>query len=348
MAFAHLISDKKGENKGETIYRVRFKTIDGFESKITLGRITKKAAEAERAKIELQVYQGKNPRDERKKKKFISLNDLCRLYLEYSETSHSNKYYEMNDYALRRFQGLHSIPDINTIKPDHVESWLRNMKNESLSEATIGMYYRSVKAMLNWAVKRGYLKESPTRYIKIKRPKQSNNEDFFTKEEIEIILDFIRTNITIDLYRIVKLALETGGRLSELVYLNWSDVNKEMITFQGENTKSGKRRFVPIRPKFKEEFESWRSNNNRIFNNWSSVDPPSRQFTKVLKKLNLYETAKGSRSFHTLRHTFATHNLMNGVNIFIVSRWLGHSSISITDQTYGHLITDVAEPKMPY
>ena len=42
--------------------------------------------------------------------------------------------------------------------------------------------------------------------------------------------------------------------------------------------------------------------------------------------------------FHRLRHTFASELLTNGVPIFKVSKWLGHSSIQLTSDTYGHLV----------
>ncbi|MHA6749663.1 tyrosine-type recombinase/integrase [Dermacoccus nishinomiyaensis] len=45
---------------------------------------------------------------------------------------------------------------------------------------------------------------------------------------------------------------------------------------------------------------------------------------------------------HTLRHTFATQSLLNGVPLRVVSRSLGHSSIAITADTYGHLTDDAA------
>ena len=43
---------------------------------------------------------------------------------------------------------------------------------------------------------------------------------------------------------------------------------------------------------------------------------------------------------HDLRHTFATHLLLAGVPVLKVSRWLGHTSIQITCDTYGHLLPD--------
>ena len=71
-------------------------------------------------------------------------------------------------------------------------------------------------------------------------------------------------------------------------------------------------------------------------------------FRIFLQKLNLWKTNSGTRSFHTLRHTYASHLLMSGVNIFIVSRWMGHSSVKVTEKNYGHLIPNSVEVKLPW
>ena len=44
-----------------------------------------------------------------------------------------------------------------------------------------------------------------------------------------------------------------------------------------------------------------------------------------------------------LRHTFAAHALSRGKPIYTVSKWLGHASVAITEQFYGHLIPDAQD-----
>ena len=64
------------------------------------------------------------------------------------------------------------------------------------------------------------------------------------------------------------------------------------------------------------------------------------RFKRVLKAA---EISGHPKPFHDLRHTFATDLLLAGIPIFKVSRWLGHSSIQITCDTYGHLLPDPEE-----
>jgi integrase len=94
--------------------------------------------------------------------------------------------------------------------------------------------------------------------------------------------------------------------------------------------------------------EEWNIKPEERLFDWKVRNSISRDFRNVLKKLNLRKTSSGNRCFHTLRHTYASHLLMSSVNIFTISRWLGHSSVRVTEKHYGHLIPEAAEVKLPY
>ena len=148
----------------------------------------------------------------------------------------------------------------------------------------------------------------------------------------------------------VFLALETGGRISELLSLRKEDIDIEgaRILFRGKSTKSGKNRYVPLRSKAMLEIKGWKPHHDgRIFR-WYDAKKPSKRFTQALRQLGLDKTSSGRRTFHTLRHTYASHLLMTGHNIFVVSRWLGHSSVNVTEKHYGHLIPEMLQVDLPY
>ena len=64
-------------------------------------------------------------------------------------------------------------------------------------------------------------------------------------------------------------------------------------------------------------------------------------FIKIQKKLEIPH-----RNVHAMRHTFATRALENGIKPIVVSRLLGHASIQITMDVYGHVIPDFAEQEL--
>ena len=63
-----------------------------------------------------------------------------------------------------------------------------------------------------------------------------------------------------------------------------------------------------------------------------------RQFQTILKNAGIKDDKSNRRGVHTLRHTFATNLFKNGVDVKVVSKILGHSSVKITYDTYIHII----------
>lgn len=101
------------------------------------------------------------------------------------------------------------------------------------------------------------------------------------------------------------------------------------------DTKNGKNRTVPIKPALFKEIATGKSGN--VFK------PCYKEFYQILKSLN-FDLPKGQAT-HVLRHTFASHFIMNGGNILILQKILGHSSILQT-MTYAHLAPDYLNDAM--
>ena len=111
-------------------------------------------------------------------------------------------------------------------------------------------------------------------------------------------------------------------------------VRNNQATFTG--TKSGKNRSVPIKPELFEEIHEHAklTRGNNIFTGSIS------SFRRALKRTSI-ELPKGQAA-HFLRHTFASHFMMNGGNILTLQKVLGHSDIKMT-MRYSHLSPDFLE-----
>lgn len=146
-------------------------------------------------------------------------------------------------------------------------------------------------------------------------------------------------------------AVFTGLRAGEVAALQWADVNFErrLITVQRSfdgPTKADDVRYVPILDRLLPILRSWRLRHPSTLlfthRDGGMFGPSARIFQevlhRVLERAGLGGTSKRSRyiTFHSLRHTFASHWVMNGGDIFRLQKILGHKSIEMT-QRYAHL-----------
>ncbi len=128
-----------------------------------------------------------------------------------------------------------------------------------------------------------------------------------------------------------SICLATGARWSEAEGLKRSNIQPYRITFTG--TKNSKNRTVPI----SEELYNLIDLEGRKGELFSSC---YGAFRKALSRTEI-ELPKGQAA-HVLRHTFASHFIMNGGNILVLQKILGHSTLTMTIR-YAHLAPDHLE-----
>lgn len=152
----------------------------------------------------------------------------------------------------------------------------------------------------------------------------SSEMGFLTKDEITLLLDSLDGKEKLA----AKLSLATGARWGEVLKLRRSHLANDRVMFI--NTKNSKNRTVPISAKLMRELSEL--GNNELL---ASAD-------YALLRATIKNTAPGlpdGQAVHVLRHTFASHFMMNGGNILTLQKILGHSNIQQT-MAYAHLAPD--------
>lgn len=149
---------------------------------------------------------------------------------------------------------------------------------------------------------------------------------FLTSDQINALLAECKNGSAKDLEIIVKLCLATGARWSEAEGLKRSQISNNKITFI--KTKGKKNRTIPITQDLADEIPK---------KNGSLFTPCYYAFRSALKRANI-ELPEGQMT-HVLRHTFASHFMMNGGNILVLQRILGHTDIKMT-MRYAHFAPD--------
>lgn len=205
-------------------------------------------------------------------------------------------------------------------------------------------------AMLNQAIDWGWLTKAPT----IRRPRVRRFDCDYrwlrSVEERDRFLTTAKTHQWSVTYPMYATAIYTGMRAGELAGLQWDDIifERRIITVQrsySKPTKAGDVRYVPILDKLLPILKSWKlacKPNRLVFpnNNGRMWDQSGRIYREVLHNvLNGGEFPPKYITFHSLRHTFASHWVMNGGDLYALQAILGHKDPKMT-QRYAHLKPD--------
>ncbi len=160
---------------------------------------------------------------------------------------------------------------------------------------------------------------------------QEKELTYLTNEQIQRLLMELEAGRNADTVVITKICLSTGSRWSEAEEMRVTQIHKGMVQFA--LTKSGKNRAVPIDEDLHNELLgiARSSLTGRLFKSSSGA------FRNAIERCGI-KLPEGQLT-HVLRHTFASHFMMNGGNILTLQRILGHSSLAMT-MKYAHLAPD--------
>lgn len=247
---------------------------------------------------------------------------------------------------------LHINPCLGSIKLQKLRPMqLQDLYSEKLRSGLSPRSVQIVHATLNKALKQavGWLliPANPAEYAT--PPKASIREMTpLSTEQVGIFLKAVRGNSLEALY---VLAITTGMRQGELLGLQWKDIDLDAgivrvrrTVYNGQiqppKTKKGNRsialtREAVIALRNHERVSEWVFS-TRTGNTITCQNLNHRSFKPLLKQAGLPDMR-----FHDLRHTAATLLLTKGVHPKIVQEMLGHSTISITLDTYSHVLPNL-------
>lgn len=253
-------------------------------------------------------------------------------------------------------------------------------KKGGLNPKTIKNIHLVLHRAMEQAVRNDLLIKNPLKGVILPRREKKQIDILSVEEQKKLEMACTTDNpwnmaIILDLY--------SGMRLGELLGLTWKDVNFEQNTIRinkqlgrlkdyDENaklkTKLGLRnetktktseRVIAIAPVIMEKLKQHKAEQDKLRKRWGSsykiygmvfamedgnyIDPRTFRdhYLRTLKKAEI-----GHKTFHALRHTFATRSLEINSNIKVVSEILGHASIQITLDTYSHVSPGLQQDAM--
>lgn len=143
-----------------------------------------------------------------------------------------------------------------------------------------------------------------------------------------------------DFQRLARGALETGARYGELIRLKVEDFSHNSGTVAIRKSKSSKPRYIYLTEDGVAFFHSITADRPRdAFMFAKANGEPWRKDHQKIPMLGACKRAgiNPPMGFHGLRHTWASHAVMNGVPLMVVARNLGHSDTRMVEKHYGHL-----------
>lgn len=256
-----------------------------------------------------------------------------------------NSYQNYENYTKK-----HIIPEIGklkleNVKPAHIEKLLAKRSNLSIS--ALKHIRLTLNQIFDTAIENKFLSANPVGKLKIPREEESKPM-VFSPEEITKIIKAIPKH---KYGKYVGILLYTGMRISEMLALQWDDVDfeneiiivkhsftrKEGGGTEMKATKSGKQRCVGITKELKEILLSIEKTGDFVLNE-NGKHLTTHQFEKRYQKF-FKENEIEYKSPHKCRHTFATRLITAGANIRAVQDLLGHSTV-VTTEKYTHTDLD--------
>jgi len=238
---------------------------------------------------------------------------------------------------------------LRDVATENVKEFLAFLGTQNYSKSTIARKLATLRSFYKFCLRRSYVKSHPL--ATIRTPKQEKRLPKFL--EMEQIAKLLSTPDDHSLLgardrAMLEVLFSTGVRVSELVDLNFPDVEfeaghlrvrgkgkKQRTTPIGATAIAALRKYLDLR---RADARSSSFDQTALFVNKHGQRLSTRS---VRRKLDKYLSQAGldpAISPHTLRHSFATHMLSNGADLRSVQELLGHQSISTT-QIYTHLTT---------
>ena len=221
---------------------------------------------------------------------------------------------------------------------------------QNVSITTINNYLRNINVFFVWLEGQYLLDKNPMKNIKqlrnSRKPKEFLSDESFKKLVTSLDKSYFPEHRD---FAMIVLMFDTGMRLGECSRLLVSDLDMygHKIHLREEETKGRKGRTVYFSPKTERVLRRWLQFKDR-YTETDYVFPSKRDgspvevtgfetnFTRYLNRFGIAEKV----SPHCLRNNFAKRCLMNGMDLYSLSRILGHSSVTVTEQAYLDLNDD--------
>ena len=234
-----------------------------------------------------------------------------------------------------------NVTELEAIRPPHIKKYMQYLIGKKLTPSYINTVLKCIRPFFKYAHGEGYIQTNPAERISWQKEGKVLIATF-SDEEVNALLrvfDF-STYLSARNKLILAIAFDTGARNTEICNIMLDDIRDNVILIHG---KGNKERQVPLTPYLKRIILKYRRLRDYYFADklvpyrnliLSRTGRPmtkeamERVFRQAGERADVRDEIRCSP--HTARHYFAQTHLRNGLDVYSVSRLLGHENISIT------------------
>ncbi len=252
------------------------------------------------------------------------------------------KFYQTQISYFLAFLERQNISEVEQIRPQMIKEFLVSYERRGNKPSYINDILKSIKCLSRYAFNEGYTSSLLTEKIKnLKQPKVLIHT--FSDEEITKIINYYNgmDYLSIRNKIILMIFFNTGIRLGELINMRLDQIRDTYFCIYG---KGRKERVVPKNPmvakwlmkylQVRNAYFQYRRESDLVFLSKNGKRLTEEGISKFIKNaaaaVNVNPMVRVSP--HTCRHTFAQLQLKNGLDLYSLSRLLGHESVAITQR----------------
>lgn len=280
----------------------------------------------------------------------MCLKDLRDEFIYDCECRHLAKGSVRNYKAATRFLleylELKQITELEDVRPRHIRDLMKEKQDAGSTSRYINDLLKVWRTWFNYLVNEGYLEERDNPAKKVKCLRQPRTIiDTFTATEMKRMIQFYDGKDFLDVRNktIIMLLFDTGMRCNEMIQMVEEDIKRDYIVVK--HGKGNKERVVPKSPTLSKQllkylyvresyFNGKETANKNLFLSKTGKPLTDEVVARMLKRaateVGVSQSVRVSP--HTCRHTFAQMQLKNGLDLYSLSRLMGHVNISITQR----------------
>jgi site-specific recombinase XerD len=257
------------------------------------------------------------------------IEDYCRL---------KNRAWVRKRDSMRALCPLFGEKPLEDIRPSDLDQYFKLRKKAGISDTTLNRDLAHLKHLMNFAIKRGVIKENPISLVeKFKEERRMHRRP--TEAELERFLNSAQPRVR-PLFGFIR---ETGCRLSESLRVQHAHINRDQhFVIFTDGTKSGKFRVVALTDEALRWIDEMPVHPTCSYVFWNAKT--GRRWKNVRKPIDAAIKASGLDWFHIkdLRRHYGIRLAEGGAEMHVIQAMLGHSSVKTTEEYYAHFSPDYA------